>query len=141
MFRTILRGATAACLAVMISTSAWAAPFTVGNLAVFSADTATSNNTAFSILELNASTANQTTPVQTISINGTSGGTALRSSGSATSTGYLATSDDRSLLTFAGVNTTTTGVNSNTIVPRGVGTLDGNGTFALATTYNGTSGQ
>jgi hypothetical protein len=64
------------------------AAFTTGNLAVFSADSQTANNTTFTILELSPSTANQSSPVNSIPINGTSGGSALRTSGSASSTGH-----------------------------------------------------
>jgi len=57
------------------------AAFTTGNLAVFSADSATGNNTTFTILELSSTTAGQSSPVNSIAINGTTGGTALRTSG------------------------------------------------------------
>lgn len=119
--------------------SARAAAFTAGDLAVFQA-AASANNTTGSIIEINPSSANQAA-VQTITINGATGGTALRFSGSATSTAYLSLSADRSLLTFTGANTTSTTSNANTFVTRGVGTLDSSGTFALATTYSGTNGQ
>jgi hypothetical protein len=115
-----------------------ASVFVPGDLAVFSADTASANNTSFSILELSPSTPGL---VQTISINGTTGSSALRTSGSATSTGYLQLSSDRSFLCFTGHNSTTTGVNANTLTARGVGTLDVNASFNLATTYTGASGQ
>lgn len=116
-----------------------ASAFTAGNLAVFSADVATSNNTTFSIVELLPTT--NVTPVQTISINGTTGPSALRSSGSATSTGYLQRSNDGTLLSFTGHNSTTATGNANTILARGVGTLDQFGAFSLATTYTGVSAQ
>src|SRR5262249_9178943 len=112
-----------------------------GNLAVFSADSASANNTTFTILELSPSTANQSSPVNSIPINGTSGPNALRSSGSATSTGYLADSNDGTLLAFTGHNTTTTSGNINNVTARGVGTLNSAGTFNLGTTYTGTSGN
>src|SRR5262249_18833042 len=79
-----------------------ALPFTPGNLVAFSADSASANNTTFTILELNSSTANQSSPVNSVSINGTSGGNALRCSGSGTSTGYMADSDDGTLVAFTG---------------------------------------
>src|ERR1035441_3244782 len=87
------------------------AAFTAGNLAVFSADSASANNTTFSILELSPSTANQSSPVNSIAINGTSGPNALRTSGSGSTTGCLADSDDGTLLAFDAVNTTTTSGN------------------------------
>ena len=117
------------------------AAFTAGNLAVFSADVASANNTTFTILELSPSTANQSSPVNSIAINGTTGANALRTSGSASSTGYLADSDDGTLLAFDAVNTTTTSGNVNAIATRAVGTLINSGTFALQTAYTaGVSG-
>ncbi|HVM47988.1 MAG TPA: hypothetical protein VMU04_08170 [Candidatus Acidoferrum sp.] len=117
------------------------AAFTTGNLAVFSADSASANNTTFTILELSPSTANQSSPVNSIAINGTSGGSALRTSGSASTTGYLADSDDGKLVVFAGHNTTSSSGNINNVLPRGVGTLDHSGAFTLQTTYTGGSGN
>lgn len=117
------------------------AAFTAGNLAVFSADSASANNTTFTILELSPSTANQSSPVNSIPINGTSGSSALRTSGSASTTGYLADSDDGKLLVFTAHNTTSSSGNANAVLPRGVGTLDHNGAFTLQTTYTGVSGQ
>src|SRR5262245_61512925 len=99
------------------------AAFTPGDLLVLQTDpSAVTSNTTFSIVELDPSTAAQT-PSNTIAIDGT-GANALRISGSATSTGYLATTDDGSLLTFNAVNTTDTTSNVNSQNPRGVGTLD-----------------
>ena len=116
------------------------AQFTAGNLAVFRAD-ANANNTTLSIIELDRVTAAQSTPVTTVAINGTTGPNALRISGSAGTTGYLANSNDGTLLCFTGHNTTTTTGNINTVPPRGVGTLNAAGTFRLAATYTGASGQ
>lgn len=114
------------------------AAFTAGNLAVFQAD-ANANNTTATIVELSPTTP-ASNPVQSIAISGT-GGSALRFSGSATSTGYLSSTNDGTLLTFNGANSTNTSSNVNTLNPRGVGTLDASGTFALQTTYTGTSGN
>jgi hypothetical protein len=77
--------------------SAPVAPFTQGNLAVFQIDTV-SNNTTFSIIEMNPSLINQTTPANVVPITAT-GTNALRQS-SAGSTGRLALSDDDTLLCF-----------------------------------------
>jgi len=115
-----------------------AAAFTAGNLAVLQA-AASANNTTASIVELSPTTP-ASNPVQTIAISGT-GANALRISGSATSTGYLSTTNNGSLLAFNGANSTNTGSNVNTLNPRGVGTLDSTGTFALQTTYTGSSGD
>jgi hypothetical protein len=114
------------------------ASFTAGNLAVLLAN-GIANNTTASIVEINTTTANQSA-VQTIAIPGT-GTDAIRISGSATSTGYLSTTKDGSLLTFTGHNSTDTTVNANTLNPRAVVTLNASGSSALATTYTGTSGN
>ncbi len=115
--------------------------FTAGNLAVFSADSSSANNTTFTIVEVNPTLAGQTSAVSSNAVNGTSGPNALRCSGSATSTGYLSDSADGTLLVFDAVNSTSTSGNANTIATRGVGTFDNSATFNLATTYTaGTSG-
>jgi hypothetical protein len=114
------------------------AAFTAGNLAVLQAD-ASANNTTFSILELAPSTAGQT-PANTIPISPT-GPSAMRISGSATSTGYLSHTNDGTLLTFNAANTETATGNINTLNPRGVGTLNATGAFAVPTTYTGVSGN
>jgi hypothetical protein len=121
--------------ATTASTSALA--FSAGDLAVLLAADTNANNTTFSIVELNSSTASQSSPVQTIAINGISGTSALRVSGSATSAPYLAKSDDGTLLAFAGANSTNTSTAVNLIAARGVGILDAFGNFALKTTYTG----
>lgn len=114
--------------------------FTQGNIAVFVA-AASASNTTGSIVELNTTSAGQSA-VNTYSINGTTGTNSLRFSGSATSTCYLANSNDGTLLSFTGGNTTTAGAtNINTILPRAVGTLDAAYTFNIAATYTGASGN
>ena len=117
------------------------AQFSPGNLAVFRADVASANNTSFNIIELNASTAGQASPVNIFAINGAGGSDALRTSGSASSTGYLSNSNDGSLVCFTGHNSTLTTGNANTITSRGAGTLNAAGNFSLATVYTGTSGN
>src|SRR6478736_4321747 len=112
--------------------------FTTGSLAVLRAD-ASANNTTASIVEIDPNAASQS-PSNVIAIPG-AGATALRFSGSATSTGYLSHTDDRTLLTFNGANNTNTSSNVNTLNPRGVGTLDSAGNYTIQTTYTGTSGQ
>ena len=128
------------CNRALLAQNVYAGPFGLGDLAVFQADTASANNSTFTIVDLNSSTANQT-PLNSIAIEGGTGATHCAPSGSATSTGYLARSNDKTLLTFTGHNSTTTGVNANTLLPRGVGSLNAAGTFALQTTYTGTSGN
>lgn len=133
--------AVAAAVLAGLTPLAGGAAFTPGNLAVFSADSATANNTSFTILELHPATAAQGSPVQSIAINGSTNPDALRTSGSATSTGYLSDSDDGTLLVFTGHNTNHATGNVNTNLSRGVGTLDNAGNFTLQTTYTGASGN
>ncbi len=130
---------TFTCVVALFSISLQA-QFTSGNLAVFVAATNASNTTG-SIVQINTSSAGQSA-ITTNAIDGTTAAIALRFSGSATSTGYLSTSDDGTLLSFTGGQTTTSGAtNINTILLRGVGTYNAAGTFNLATTYTGTSGN
>lgn len=116
-----------------------AGSFSDGNLAVFQISSS-ANNTTATIVEVDPNTSAQT-PTNLIAIEGGSGGSALRFSGSASSTGYLSLNASGSLLTFTGHNTTTTSGNINTVLPRGVGTLNAAGTFSLATTWTGASGN
>ncbi len=127
----------AAALFLTLTFSASGAPFTAGNLAVLQA-AASANNTTFSVVEINSTSGGS---VQSLAIDGATLPGALRFSGSATSTGYLTTSQDGSLLAFAGHNAITTGSNANTLTARGVGVFDPSGTFSLATTYTGSSGN
>lgn len=112
--------------------------FTSGNIAVFVAGGATANNTTGSIVEF--STTGTGIVSHTIP-DGASNASGLRFSGSATSTGYLANSNDRSLLCFTGHNNSNTSSNANTLNPRGAATFNAAGTYNLATTYTGTSGN
>ncbi|MCX6318331.1 MAG: choice-of-anchor I family protein [Bacteroidetes bacterium] len=114
------------------------AQFTNGNLAFLQAD-ASASNTTCSIIEINKTAAGQSA-ITTFPIDGT-GASALRFSGSATSTAYLSHSNDGTLLCFNGANNTNTASNVNTLNPRGVGTLNAAQTFNLATTYTGSSGN
>lgn len=115
-------------------------PFSLGDLAVLSADNAASNNTTFSIVELNP-TNTSGKAIQTFPINGATGSSALRVSGSAGSAPKLADSGDGTLLVFAGFNSTNASVTANTITNRAVGSLDVLGDFTLQTTYVGISGN
>ena len=80
-------------------------------------------------------------PVNTFAIDGVTAPNYMRFSGSATSSGYLANSNDGTLLTVTGHNSNNTGSNANTLLTRGVVTYSGTGTFNLATTYTGASGN
>ncbi len=145
----VIRFFSLACIATTIVASfstrpSYATPFVPGDLAVVVAAASASNTTA-SVVELNTSSAGQT-PVQTISIDGSSSN-AIRVSGSATSTLYASHSNDRSLFTFTGANVdpsqgTNGTANANTLNPRAVVTINAAGTVTIpATTYTGTSGN
>ena len=113
------------------------AQFTTGNLAVFVA-AASASNTTGSIVEFS------TTGTGVVSYpipDGNGNANGLRFSGSATSTAYLANSNDGSLLAFTGANSNNTAANVNTLNPRGIGTFNNSGAYTLPTTYTGTSGQ
>jgi 2',3'-cyclic-nucleotide 2'-phosphodiesterase (5'-nucleotidase family) len=127
-----------ALLAGFLYSTAFAGSFTAGNLAIVQADSS-ANNTTASVIELNKTTAAQT-PSNTIAIGGT-GTNAMRFSTSATSTLYAGRSADGSLLTFMGANSTNTSSNVNTLNPRAVVAVNAAGSYSLATTYTGTSGQ
>ncbi|UMY65509.1 YDG domain-containing protein [Flavobacterium sp. HJ-32-4] len=115
-----------------------ASTFTNGNIAVLVTNpSSVSTNTTASIVELSPTAAGAVT---TTAIPGT-GANALRFSGSATSTGYLTTSNDGTRLYFTGANSTDTAANVNALNPRGVGSLDYTATFTIGTTYTGTTGQ
>jgi hypothetical protein len=119
------------------------ANFSAGDIAVLQLAAAT-NNTTGSILELNPTTANQASPVQTVGISAT-GNNALRFSDSGTS-GYISRTNDGTLLTLPAYNTTdTTDSDLATVTAadpatdRAIGTLDNSANFTLQTTYTGAS--
>jgi hypothetical protein len=112
--------------------------FGAGNLVVLQAE-ASANNTTATVVELQSTTTNAS-PVSTFVIPGT-GSEAIRISGSATSTGYVSLSDDRTLLSFNGHNSTITGSNANTLNPRAVVSVTPNGSVGIATTYTASSGN
>jgi hypothetical protein len=114
------------------------ANFTAGNLVILRAS-GTTNNTTGGFYEIDTATANQPA-IQAINVPGT-GTNAYRISSSATSTGYVALTSDRSKLAFTGANSTDTTSNVNALNPRGVFTIDNSTTITKETTYTGTSGQ
>jgi hypothetical protein len=125
---------TAALLLLsFLSISTLKAQFKAGNLAILQAASSTSNINC-SVIELTTTTAGQS-PVSTTAIP-SSGANIFAISGSASSTAYLANSNDGTLLCFTGVNTAATG-NVNALNPRAVGTLNVSQTFNIATTYTG----
>ncbi len=115
------------------------AAFTAGNIVV-SQVAASAVNATGSIVELNPST--PSTPIQTIPVpDGVTNSNGLRFSGWATSTGYLAATNDGTIISFAGANSNNTTANVNALISRGVGTFNGSGIPNLATTYTGASDQ
>ena len=81
-----------------------AGTFTPGNLALLVAN-GTGNNVTGSIVEISATSAGGA--IQTIALPDTTNATdSFRTSASATSTGYVSSSNDRSLLTVTGHNST-----------------------------------
>jgi hypothetical protein len=109
------------------------AAFASGDLSLFMADTV-GTNSSISIVEVNPTLINQTTPVQTIAVNGTTGTDALRIDQSSTSNGYLSNSSDGTLLVLSGHNTTST---STLSALKGVGVLNKSGVYSMPTTYTG----
>jgi hypothetical protein len=118
--------------------SAPSTAFTQGNLAVLQEDV-DANNSTFSMLELNPSIANQSSPVNTFPITAT-GTNAMRMSSAAT-TGRLADSDDGTLVCFSGFeDSSSLTADETTINPRGVGTFNAPGNYVLQTSYIGNGG-
>lgn len=114
------------------------AGFTPGNLAVFQLDSVSKNST-FSVLELNPTVANQSTPVNTFAISAT-GSNALRNASSGT-TGKMANNDDGTMVCFTGFADGSSATPDETAVNlRGVGTLSPSGNFVLQTSYTGIGG-
>src|ERR1700761_1954180 len=107
--------------------------FTPGNLAVLLVADGTSKSTTGSIVELTTTATAAQSPVTNPGVSG------LFFSGSATSTAYLANSNDGSLLCVTGP--TASASNVNTVTTRGVVTLDVNQTNNLAAPYTGASGN
>lgn len=108
-------------------------PFTPGNLAAVQIDTL-GNNTTFSIIELQPSTAGQTNPVNIVPISAT-GTNALRLSPSG-SCGHLALSDDGTFLVFDAFQDNSSATPDETFnLNRAVGTLNYTNGFNLPISY------
>jgi len=135
----VLRSLALSLLTLSLSATLHAQFAAAGHIAVLQGDVASSNNGTCTILEFNTTDAGQSF-ITSKAIPGT-GTNAFRMSASAGSTGYLANTNDGTLLCFMGANSATATGNSNTLNPRGVGVLDGNQNFSIATTYTGTSGN
>jgi DNA/RNA endonuclease G (NUC1) len=112
----------------------WAASPTPGDLMLLVAGASASNTTG-SVVEINTTSAGQSA-IQTIALpDATNAADSYRMSGSATSTGYVALSNDRTLLAITGHNSTNTSANANTLNPRAVYTVDAFGSVVKQTTY------
>lgn len=135
-----MRLAIVAAASAVFSVSGAFAAFTAGNLVVFQAVERTANTTG-QLIEVNATTPGQAiTPSNTYVIpNSATASDGLRFSGSAATTGFLSLSNDRTTVNFAGVVTTNTTNNANTILTRGVGAFDYNGTYSRPATYTATN--
>lgn len=114
-------------------------PFTLGNLAVMQLDSpSNANNTTFSVLEIQPSVANQTTPLNITPITAT-GTNALRLANTG-SCGRMALSDDSTLLCFAGFDDQSSATLDETfILNRAVGTLDYTNKYTKQVQYQSTS--
>ena len=123
---------------VAIPSSTVVSPFTQGNLAVEQL-TVNATSSTFSIIELNPTTAGQSSPVNSYLIPST-GASALRQS-SAGSTGRLATSNDGTLLAFTGFEDGIGVTDETSITARGVGVLNANFSYSLAASYTSTTGS
>lgn len=115
--------------------------FTDGHLAAVVVAASASNTTA-SVIDVDPTLTNQTSPVTTFAVPAT-GTSAIRVSGSATSTCYVTNSADGTRLLFTGLNNANTSANTNTLNPRAVVSYKhaGASTFAIETTYTGSSGN
>ncbi len=114
-------------------------PFTQGNLAVEQLAVSASSST-FSIIELNSSTASQSSPINTYFIPATVTANSLRQS-SAGTTGRLATSNDGTLLGFTGFVDPTGTSDETTILSRAAASLSNGYQYAVQPSYTGITGN
>ena len=122
-----------------------AASFTQGHVVVQQA-AAASTNTTISLIEVDtAATSTQVSPVQTIALPGTTyPSNAFRINGSGGTTGYLATTNDGTLLCLDAHNATTSADITPTaanILPRAVLAFPATGVYQTSTTYTGGTGN
>ena len=112
--------------------------FTTGNIIGLVAAN-TSGNSAAAIVEVNTTTAGQTPSVYTVGTP--TGANSIRISGSGSSTGYLANSNDGSLLSFTAHGSSVSGSGTNVTAlqtGKSVVTYNALGALSIPTTYNGT---
>ncbi len=141
---SLCRAALGVGAAIVLAAPAGATVFGVGDLVVFQAGDGTAtlgNNSPFSIIELTTA-AGQASPVQSYAVSTNNN---QWTSATATSTGYLNLTEDRSSVLFdahIGRGAASSPFpNANTILPRGVGSINGAGSYSLLGTYTGASGS
>jgi hypothetical protein len=121
--------------------SIYAGAISSSDLMVFQVGTSTmaASSTASQLVidEINPSLTNQTSAVQSFDISTMGSPLFADSEGSV---GDLALSDNGTLLSFAGWTSASSSA-ENTVLGRGAGTLDVNGSYTLAATYTGISGN
>ncbi len=135
----VLSSSGATTVNVAIPTCSVVTAFTAGNLAVEQLATNATSST-FSIIELNASTANQTAPVNTYLIPSTTGNTTPLRQSSAGSTGRLALSNDGTLLAFTGFEDPSGVIDETSITQRGAASLSNGYAYTLQASYNDSAG-
>jgi hypothetical protein len=108
------------------------------NLAILVADSITTNTSA-RVLFIDGTP--HSIPTDTIAINGSQGNDTFRFSASATSTMHLSNSDDGSKVLFNGVMTMDTTTNTNSVLIRGIGSIDVLRQLNVETTYTGSNGN
>jgi hypothetical protein len=103
------------------------------------ANPAAATSTPLYIQELNPSLTSQTSPVQSFPISTQASPLFTSNEGS---DGLLTLSNNGKLLSFTGwTSAALSPAAENTVLGRGAGTLDANGTYVQATTYTGASGN
>jgi hypothetical protein len=145
--RLRLLSVAALAAVVAIGSVASANPLTIGDLVVYQTGPLVPNaalansGTPINIIELSATQAAQSSPIQTFSIS--TQGSPLFTSGTASSTGYLRSNPAAGgVITFTGhTSSTAAGTNENTVTGRAVGVIDLSGNYSVGTTYTGASGN
>jgi uncharacterized repeat protein (TIGR01451 family) len=135
----VLSSSGATTVNVAIPACSVVTAFTAGNLAVEQLATNATSST-ISIIELNASTANQTAPVNTYLIPSTAGNTTPLRQSSAGSTGRLALSNDGTLLAFTGFEDPNGVTDETSITQRGAASLSNGYAYTVQASYTDSAG-
>jgi uncharacterized repeat protein (TIGR01451 family) len=135
----VLSSSGATTVNVAIPTCNVVTAFTAGNLAVEQLALDSTSST-FSIIELNASTANQSAPANTYFIPSTAGNTTPLRQSSAGSTGRLALSNDGTLLAFTGFEDPNGVTDETSITQRGAASLSNGYAYTLQAGYTDSAG-